>query len=537
MRRRVRKQVVGLALFPFLAVLICTMGTLVVLLMLLVQQAKVDAETAIAQQARVQQPAAEERREQQLALEEAQWRQEVLEKQRQEKQQELADRRLALSHIEDHIRRLENSAQTLIARLREFDEGKSAAELDVAPLRKQRDELHRELAEKRAELDAKRQQLAAAQQSYTLIPYTGRNGTRRMPLYVECVEEGIIIQPEGTLLTAADFRGPLGPGNPLDAVLRAKREYLAKATGGRGTEPYPLLVVRPSGIIAYQVAREAMKSWDDEFGYELISEELNLDFGQRDAQLDQLLQKTVVDARRRQALLVAAMPRQFRREEVLPSFSPGDVPEVASEKSTAAGRSVGAGHGGMGVGASEPYADGRAAKTSFPAETPVAGPPPGSAAAAQPTAAAPHSQDGGSARQAGVQGGVAGATMGKNPPAGMAGQRRAANWGLPNARGRSFGVTRPIRVVCLRDRLVLLSDRRDAPRPQEFPLAGALTAQEVDAFVQTIQKHMEGWGLAAENGYWKPELHVEVAGDASDRFEELRAALQGSGIEVKRTSR
>jgi hypothetical protein len=540
MRRRVRKQVVSIALFPFLAVLICTMGTLVVLLMLLVQQAKVEAETAIAEQAAAPSP---EQREQQLALEDAQWRKEVLEKQRQEKQQELADRRLALSHIEDHIRRLEDSARALVARLKELDEGKSASTLDLAPLQKQLDDLQRELAGKRGELDDKRKQLAAAQHSYTLIPYTGRNGTRRVPLYVECVEEGLIIQPEGTLLTAADLRGPLGPGNPLDAALGAKREYLAKAAGGKGMEPYPLLVVRPSGVIAYHVARVAMKSWDDEFGYELVAEDLNLDFGQRDPQIDQLLQKTVIDARRRQALLVAAMPRQFRREEVLPSFSPEEVLEQEAEKSSAAGRGVGVGRGGIGVGRSEQYADGRAAKTSFPPEAPAGGQPtgaaptpPAAAATTPPAAAAPHEQHGGSAREAGVAGGVPGAKMGKSLPAGMNNQRRGTNWGLPNARGRTFGVTRPIRVICLRDRLVVLSDRRDAPRPQEFALPGALTAKDVDTFVQAIQKHMEGWGLAAENGYWKPELNVDVAIDAGDRFDELKAALQGSGIEVKRTS-
>ena len=36
-------------------------------------------------------------------------------------------------------------------------------------------------------------------------------------------------------------------------------------------EPYPLLVVRPGGVVAYGAARAALKAWDDEFGYELIS--------------------------------------------------------------------------------------------------------------------------------------------------------------------------------------------------------------------------------------------------------------------------
>jgi hypothetical protein len=43
MSRQRAKQQVGVALFPFLAVLICTMGALIVLLVLLMQQARIDA--------------------------------------------------------------------------------------------------------------------------------------------------------------------------------------------------------------------------------------------------------------------------------------------------------------------------------------------------------------------------------------------------------------------------------------------------------------------------------------------------------------
>src|SRR5262245_8993360 len=43
MSRKAQGQQVGAQLFPFLAVLICTMGALIVLLVLFVQQARVDA--------------------------------------------------------------------------------------------------------------------------------------------------------------------------------------------------------------------------------------------------------------------------------------------------------------------------------------------------------------------------------------------------------------------------------------------------------------------------------------------------------------
>lgn len=537
MRRRIRKEAVGVALFPFLAVLICTMGALVVLLVLLVQQAKVDAEAAVAGQFHTEELSPEALREKRLALEDAQWRQSVLERQRQQQQEELSARRLELSHIEDHIRRLEDSMRTLMARIKEIDQGQTAGQVDLAPLRQQLDELRRAIADKGQELNEKRKRLAAEQQSYTLIPYEGRSGTRRVPLYVECVAEGIIIQPEGVLISVTDLDGPLGPGNPLAAALGTKREFLAKATGGKGDEPYPLLVVRPSGIAAYLMAREAMKAWDDEFGYELISEDLNLDFGERDVYLDQVLHKSVQDARRRQALLTASMPRQFRQADSLPSTAPADRQAAAAEKSNRPGRGVGVGQGGMGAGKSDRYSDGQAA-IAAPGDSAVAAAqaqqPPKSG---QPDSAEPRIQHGDNSRKPGVAGGVPGATIGKGTPPGAANQRRGNNWGLPHAQGRTFGVTRPIRVVCLRDRMILLPDRRDAPRPSEFPLSEAMTAKELDAIVVAIQKQMEGWGLAAENGYWKPELHVEVAGDAEARFEELKSALHGSGIDVRRKVR
>ena len=536
MRRRVRKQAVGVALFPFLAVLICTMGALVVLLVLLVQQAKVDAETLIAQQARSREVSQEVLREQQLALEDAQWRREVLEQQRQEKQQELADRRLELSHIEDHIRRLEASAEKLMGRLKELDEGQASGDTDLTPLQAQLKELQSAIADKQQQLEAKRAHLSQVERSYTLVPYEGRHGTRRVPLYIECVSEGVILQPEELLLTAADFDGPTGSGNPLDAALRAKREYLAKASGGTSGEPYPLLIVRPSGVVAYHAARAAMKDWEDEFGYELVSEELKLEFGERDERMDQMLRKTVRDARRRQAQLAAAMPRQYRHEDLLPSFTPEPPQDVSAAAFSGTGRGVGNGSGGAGVGDNPKFGDGiapqgaaEAGKTSAPAQQPSGS----KTGTAQP--GEPKLQHGGG-RQKGVTGGVPGAKTGKSLPAAMAAQR-GANWGLPNAQGRTFAVARPIRVVCLADRLVLLSDRRDAPRPQEFPLSRQATTAEVDAFVKAIQKRMEGWGLAAENAYWKPELHVEFAPDAGDRFEELQAALDGSGIELHKKSR
>jgi hypothetical protein len=176
-----------------------------------------------------------------------------------------------------------------------------------------------------------------------------------MPIYVECSEEGVIIQPEGVLLTVGDFRGEPGPGNPLDAALRVKREYIMKASGGKAAEPYPLLVVRPSGVMAYGLARSFMRFWDDEFGYELISEDKKLDFGPRDPNLDLLMHKEIAQARKRQAVLAMAMPRKYNNEEIPRSFAPEDDPEVQRRRAALAGSRGGVGNGGdsRGIGGSE----------------------------------------------------------------------------------------------------------------------------------------------------------------------------------------
>ena len=88
------------------------------------------------------------------------------------------------------------------------------------------------------------------------------------------------------MLEARDFAEPLGPGNPLAAALRAAREYYADRqtpTDG-GTDAYPLLLVRPDGIAAYYKVREAIASWDAEFGYELVEADWSLELPPPDPQ-------------------------------------------------------------------------------------------------------------------------------------------------------------------------------------------------------------------------------------------------------------
>ena len=159
-----------------------------------------------------------------------------------------------------------------------------------------------------------RQVAAQRRGSYAVVPYRGPHETQRRPIYVECRGDTIVLQPEGIVLTESDFSGPLGPGNPLAAALRAAREHLLVEGGfdpNESGEPYPLLLVRPDGIAAYYAARSAMKSWASEFGYELVGEDWKLDFQPPDSQLARVIRSAVDTARVRQRRLAAAAPSHY----------------------------------------------------------------------------------------------------------------------------------------------------------------------------------------------------------------------------------
>ncbi len=494
-----KKTVLGIALFPFLAVLICTMGALIVLLILVVHQARVQADTVLdqrRQQRSVQDPAQEEKLEQEI--EDLQWQREVLQQQRSELTQKLADGRLELSHLEEHIRRLEEKWRRLQAEAAELNNVRRGQQQQESAIRAELAQLQAAITAQRQQLEQLREQYAQKRRSFAILPYQGPNGTHRRPIYIECSETGIVIQPEGIVFGPQDFNGPLGPGNPLDAALRAIREHWTRLEGDAAKgEPYPLLIVRPDGAVAYSMARAAMAGWDDEFGYELIDGETELAFPPSDPSLKKLLQGTIQTARQRQAILAAAMPSRFDTPSPV-SFSvpPGEswgAMEQDASSGTAGGFASGASALGSGKSGAEPatgYGGGR--PTGQPgggpaAAKPAAGNEPAMAAApaGRNNTARPNSP---AAKAGGPQAVGGDANAGANPAgAGMAGAGGAApqsmaiakgpNWALPNSTATATGITRPITIHCYPDRLVIMPDRRSNREPKTV----ALKAQTRDS--------------------------------------------------------
>ena len=114
-------------------------------------------------------------------------------------------------------------------------------------------------------------------------------------------------------------------------------------------------------------------------------------------------------------------------------------------------------------------------------------------------------------------------------------KNRGRNWGLPDANHAAVAITRPVRVECHADRLVIVPER-GLGQPSTISLAGG-TAASIDTFVSSVWDYMETWGRAGRGMYWRPVLNVYLGPGADPRVAELEALLQDSGLLVSQAGR
>jgi hypothetical protein len=489
------------------------MGALIALLVLGVQQAHVHAEVVVQQQQLQNDLQQEKEEEDQLKQEDLIWQQEVLEQQRTEKTKALAEHRLQLSHLEEHLRQLQDDWQRVQQQMRQLQQLDQQGQDQSSGWEKQLIDLEEQIAKAQQELELLRQQAEEADQGYAIVVYDGAQGTKRRPIYLECTDAGILIHPGGVQISREDLDGPGGPGNPLDACLRAIREYLAQQ-GASQEEPYPLLLVRPGAVYTYARARDAMKSWEDEFGYELIEKDVPLKFSPPDENLKAILMQTIRDARQRQVSLSRAMPSRFggrTGDQYRPANSHRGAESPQSASAGGTGRGFGEGDTG-GAGRDPAFQHGSSSKAKTEGT--------------RGQQATDSEEDGGGSPQS-FPGGDGEGGIATAPGA------RKAGWGLPKRRFGSTGISRPVRVICTTDRLIIVPGRYERLVPFTTQTQGNVAAS-LDQFIGALWDYMENWGIAVAGGYWKPVLNVEVRPGADSQYQQLKALLESSGVEVKR---
>jgi hypothetical protein len=333
--RKRRGDQLAPALFPFMAVLLCLIGALVLILSITVTNSHASA-----------------RKEAELAFAEVEGQENLAEsvsegllETREASKEEIEKRREALQYIEDHLRRLREEYADIRSKLRRLESNEFIAQNENDALQKQSDALKNQIDAKQVELAAQVEALKKKKPAFAIVPYSGRNGTSRRPIYLECRADGVVIQPEGVVIAPKDMFPP-GPSNPLASALRMLRnryEESDRAQGFASQAPYPLLMVRPDGVETYAIARKAIESWDDQFGYELINAEMELAFPPSVPGTKEMLEQVVESSKQRQKALLAANPK-LAREYAMAMDSWQDFDQEASDANS------GGGGGGAGQG-------------------------------------------------------------------------------------------------------------------------------------------------------------------------------------------
>ena len=318
----------SVSLFPFLAVLLCTMGALLVLLVVLAdragKRAVAEAEAALEQpavapaifQQEVDKDVEKEAAELVTQLEKVHAYQKHLAELQQQGDQRLQEAKERLSHVESHTRRMEHELARLSLAAQQLKATEANQSVDQEQAERELTRLQQLIVDTEAELEELREE-SLGKHSYAIVPYRGPNGTYRKPIYIECRKDAIILHPEGIRFKSSDFLATSWAGNPLAAALRATREHVnaqaAKAGAAEPPDPYPMILVRPDGINQYSMVRAAITSWDASFGYEFIDSDWKLDFPEGpDPLLAGKQQHAIMKARERLARLIRSAPSRFQ---------------------------------------------------------------------------------------------------------------------------------------------------------------------------------------------------------------------------------
>jgi hypothetical protein len=375
MSRRSAHTSAGVSLFPFLAVLVCTMGSLILLLLVTtkraravaIQKAKAAAIPStpepppsmplpipVATAPTVDQHPREDPN--------AELRRQIETFQRE--RDALRDRVAALQSELDTIRsaalRSEAKTNLLQSRLAEVRHAgdRLAKERDTRQLELAKLQDRLRAAEARLAEAVKRQQSAGSE--FAFLPFDGRTGTTRRPILIECTQEHIRFLPEDVRLTAADLDGFTPGFNPLLVATRELAHYWTAYDRARAGEsdqtpaantfdndlaafqdsdhqPYVLLLVRSNGAVAFHIAKSCLTQLKIPHGYELVTDDMRFDVSDPDPDARAICQAAVdqVLAEREKVIRAvngnrALSADQLRFEPNEQAFVPRELPDSTS---------------------------------------------------------------------------------------------------------------------------------------------------------------------------------------------------------------
>jgi hypothetical protein len=307
---RGRRHKLQVSTFPFLAVLLCAMGSLILVLLVMdrkahkAAQARAQREAAKlvedsarketahqAEREQLKQQALKEWEKKRDALHEKLTREQMeLQLQMRKVREELQGIAARLHYEQDTTTQLRRKAQDERSRLQAEEQLLRTLRSNAALSENQSKESSQALRRMTLDLLQMEQVLKdlktakkREQKTFSVVPYHGRRGENRRPFYVECTADGVIFHPEHkampvTALVSGSDSSSSEVRAEVERRIAQQRQKLAALPSNVDKMPYLLLLLRPSGVTTYHLLQRALRGLPLDFGYEFIDEDWVLDF-------------------------------------------------------------------------------------------------------------------------------------------------------------------------------------------------------------------------------------------------------------------
>lgn len=282
-----------------------------------------------------------------------------------DKRRTAADAQRAASAEQERYQQLHANREQLERELAELRAAKDHTLASVQDLSAEGIKVESELAKRGSRLRRIRDHIAHESTEYSFAAYDGVSGTTRRPIVIECSGSQIKFLQEDIALTSADITGFTSAANPLLAGAEALLEYWSTHSAANDPKPYVLIVVRPSGTLSYYRARNLLERMRAPFGYELLAEDQKLAAPPPDAQAVAACREAIAKAiAKRESVFRDA----FATSGSLNSRRPSRAGAGGSRDDLPGG--AGNGTGGVGTGGNGTGGNGTGGKPASPFDDP-----------------------------------------------------------------------------------------------------------------------------------------------------------------------
>ncbi len=461
-----------------------------------------------------------------------------------------------VTELEVAVGKTETRLRGVLAEVKTLQEDQSADE-DLA-------ELEQAIIDLRQKLRRLQNRPTEGNTKFAVIPFDTRSGTMRRPILIECTDQGLRFLPEDIMIKPSDLIGFSERINPLAAGASALVNHWTAWNRKQKSpelepEPYVLLIVRPSGTVAYYVAMKMLSSLKTPFGYELVDDAVEL----QPLPVDPLAREACVEA---VGKLIAeradvmhqvhdgfrtgggtgkgGLPRPSAKDtfdvsDVVPSANsvgerswenverfegrkvsgPPAEPKPRSLSRSAPPPSAGSGGDGPSRRANSATAAGRNSSPA-PATSPTARRESADAEASGETVDSMKRPAPSTARQ----------SQGKRPARGTdaAGEVRLEqlarrHWG-DSKPGATIGIEQNVTVKIDGQQILVADGRSIRYQPDELPLHVFLKVMDA------IDQESQTWGNPREGFYWTPRLQFVISPGGNQMFERIDPLTIRSGL-------